>query len=438
MKVTIPYTPRYPQGDIHKELESHRFAVLVAHRRMGKTVLAVNHLIKRALTDGKERGFYAYVAPFRTQAEQIAWGYLQHFTEPIPFVKKNEQKLMLTLPNGASIRIFGADNPDSLRGLYFDGVILDEVAQMRTEVWGEIIRPALADRKGWAVFIGTPKGVNIFSQTYDQALKLQSEGNPDWAAMLYSVYDTKAIDDKELESLKQEMSDSEFRQEFLCDFNAAADDALIGLDLVRQAKARYYSPESFNFAPVVMGVDVARFGSDASVIQVRQGLYAHDPIVYRGLNNMDLADRVAFQIDTHKPAAVFIDSGAGAGVIDRLRQLRYSVIEVPFGGQANNPNLYANRRIEMWDEMRKWLEAGGKLPNNLTLESDLCAPTYGWNPSGKKILESKDKIKERIGRSSDLGDALCLTFAAPVRGGANRTTMSLSKNRQRTIRDPYA
>ena len=437
-KVVIPYKPRYPQGEIHKQLESHRFAVLVAHRRMGKTVLAVNHLIKRALTDGKERGFYAYVAPFRTQAEQIAWGYLQHFTEPIPFVKKNEQKLMLTLPNGASIRIFGADNPDSLRGLYFDGVILDEVAQMRTEVWGEIIRPALADRKGWAVFIGTPKGVNIFSQTYDQALKLQSEGNPDWAAMLYSVYDTKAIDDKELESLKQEMSDSEFRQEFLCDFNAAADDALIGLDLVRQAKARYYSPEAFNFAPVVMGVDVARFGSDASVIQVRQGLHAHDPIVYRGLNNMDLADRVAFQIDTHKPAAVFIDSGAGAGVIDRLRQLRYSVIEVPFGGQANNPNLYANRRIEMWDEMRKWLEAGGKLPNNLTLESDLCAPTYGWNPSGKKILESKDKIKERIGRSSDLGDALCLTFAAPVRGGANRTTMSLSKNRQRSIRDPYA
>lgn len=438
MKVTIPYTPRYPQGEIHKQLESHRFAVLVAHRRMGKTVLAVNHLIKRAITDGKERGFYAYVAPYRTQAEQIAWGYLQHFTEPIPFVKKNEQKLQLTLPNGSIIRIFGSDNPDSLRGLYFDGVVLDEVAQMKPEVWGEIIRPALADRKGWAVFIGTPKGVNLFSQTYDQALKLQSEGNEDWVAMLYSVLETKAIDEKELESLRREMSENEFRQEFLCDFNAAADDALIPIDLVREAKARYYSPEHYNFAPIVMGVDVARFGSDASVIQVRQGLNAHEPIVYRGLNNMELADRVALKIDELKPEAVFIDSGAGAGVIDRLRQLRYVVTEVPFGGQANNPDLYANRRIEMWDGVKEWLQAGGKIPSNVILESDLCAPTYGWNPSGKKILEPKDKIKERIGRSPDVADALALTFASPVRGGYSRTTRSLNRRRGSTIRDPYA
>ena len=437
MKVTIPYSPRYPQGEIHKELESHRFCVLVAHRRMGKTVLAVNHLIKRALTDGKERGFYAYIAPYRNQAEQIAWSYLRHFTEPIPFVKYHEQKLQITLPNGANIRIFGADNPDSLRGLYFDGVILDEVAQMRPEVWGEIIRPALADRGGWAVFVGTPKGINLFSQLYDKALALQNEEGSEWKAMLYSVNETKALPSAEVESLRSEMSEAEFRQEFLCDFNAAADDNLIAIDLVREAKARYYRPEEYNFAPIVMGVDVARFGSDASVIQVRQGLHAFEPIVYRGLDNMELADRVALKIDELRPDAVFIDQGAGTGVIDRLRQLRYRVNEVAFGGQANESNVYANRRIEMWEGINKWLKAGGSIPANTTLEADLCAPTYGYTPRGLKILEPKDKIKERIGRSSDYGDALALTFAAPVSGGRARTTHSLRNNRRQTIRDPY-
>lgn len=438
MKVTIPYTPRYPQGDIHKELESHRFCVLVAHRRMGKTVLAVNHLIKRALTDGKDRGFYCYIAPFRNQAEQIAWSYLRHFTEPIPFCKYHEQKLQITLPNGANIRIFGADNPDSLRGLYMDGVIMDEVAQMRPEVWGEIIRPALADRGGWAVFVGTPKGVNLFSQLYDKALALQNEEGSEWKAMLYSVNETKALPADEVESLKQEMSEAEFRQEFLCDFAAAADDNLIPIDLVRESKARYLRPEEYNFAPIVMGVDVARFGSDASVIQVRQGLHAFEPIVYRGLDNMTLADRVATKIDEIRPDAVFIDQGAGTGVIDRLRQLRYVVNEVPFGGQANEPHVYANRRIEMWEGCKKWLQAGGSIPANTTLEADLCAPTYGFTPKGLKILEAKDKVKERIGRSPDLADALCLTFAAPVGGGRARSSRSYLNSRKRSIRDPYA
>ena len=131
-QVVIPYTPRYPQTEIHGLLEAHRFSVLVAHRRMGKTVLAVNHLIKRAITDQKERGFYAYIAPFRIQAKAIAWAYLKHYTAPIPMLKVNEGELSIMLPNGAVIRIFGADNPDALRGLYFDGVVMDEVAQMKT------------------------------------------------------------------------------------------------------------------------------------------------------------------------------------------------------------------------------------------------------------------------------------------------------------------
>lgn len=413
-KVVIPYTPRYPQTEIHGLLEAHRFSVLVAHRRMGKTVLAVNHLIKRAITDQKERGFYAYIAPFRIQAKAIAWAYLKHYTAPIPMLKVNEGELSITLPNGAVIRIFGADNPDALRGLYFDGVVMDEVAQMKPEVWGEIIRPALADRNGWAVFIGTPKGVNLFSQTYDKALELMSKGDPEWIAMLYSVDQTNVIPEKELASLKNEMSENEFRQEFLCDFNAAADNALISIDLVREAATRQYREHQYASAPRIMGVDVARFGSDSSVIFKRQGLVAFEPIIIRKFDNVAVAQLVAMQIVEFKPDAVFIDLGEGAGVIDKLRELGFTVTEVAFGGGANEPDKYANRRMEMWWNMAEWLRSGGAIPPSTLLQADLCAPTYGFNNKGLKILEAKDKIKERLGRSTDLADALALTFASPV------------------------
>lgn len=414
VQIKIPYAPRYPQDEIHQALETHRFAVLVAHRRMGKTVLSVNHLIKRAIVDAKERGFYAYIAPFRNQAEQIAWGYLKHYTAPIPMCKVNEQKLSITLPNGVTIRIYGADNPDALRGAYFDGVVLDEVAQMKPEVWGEILRPALADRKGWAVFIGTPKGINLFSQMYDKALERMAAGDPEWIAMLYSVDRTHVIPDNELQALKLEMSENEFRQEFMCDFNAAADNVLISIDTVRAAACRQYREHDYAASPRIMGVDVARFGSDASVIFKRQGVVSWPPTVIRKLDNMALADQVAIQIREWQPDAVFIDIGNGAGVVDRLRQLRFDVTEVAFAGASSDPH-YANKRMEIWAEMAKWLQDVGAIPPDTMLQADLSAPTYGYTTGkGLKILESKDKIKERIGRSPDLADALALTFAAPV------------------------
>lgn len=414
MKVVIPYRPRFPQDEIHKQLETHRFCVLVAHRRLGKTVLSVNHLIKRAITDRKERGMYAYLAPFRNQAEQIAWGYLKHYTSQIPAISINEQKLSILLPNGATIRFFGADNPDALRGMYFDGVVIDEVAQIKPTLWGEVIRPALADRKGWAAFIGTPKGINLFSQLYDQALNLMSKGDPDWIAMLYSVEQTHVIDEKELAALKVEMSENEFRQEFLCDFSAAQDNGLIPIDDIRAAANKFYRESEYMGAPLIYGIDVARFGSDASVIFKRRGLVAFEPIVIRKFDNMALADRIAVEMAKEKPDAVFIDSGAGQGVIDRLRQMRFDVVEVPFGAQAIDKEQFANRRMEMWWHMAQWIKQGGAIPPDPVLQGDLGAPTYGYTPKGPKILEAKDKLKERIGRSPDLADALALTFAAPV------------------------
>lgn len=412
--ITIPYTPRYP--DVHDRLEASRFVVLVAHRRFGKTVLAVNHLIKMALTCAMPRGSYAYVAPFRNQAKAVAWDYLKHYTAALPGRAVNESELSITLPTGAKLRVFGADNPDALRGLYFDGVVLDEVAQMRPEVWEEIVQPALADRRGWTLFIGTPKGVNIFSELYNRAASFEADGKQGWAAMSFPVTKTDALPREEVERLRGELSDNAWRQEMLCDFGASSDDVLIPLGLVVEAQSRTYQPHEYEYAPLIIGVDPARFGDDSTVIFIRRGLVAFEPIVLRKADTTQIADRVAQEIVERRPQAVFIDDtgGYGAGPIDRLRLLGHAVQGVNFGSAAREDTRFQNRRVEMWHNLRDWLRAGGALPPSERLKGELSTPTYGFNARGLLQLESKKDVKERLGRSPDLADALALTFAAPV------------------------
>jgi phage terminase large subunit len=125
-----------------------RFNVLVAHRRFGKTVFCINELIKQAAKNNRDDPRYAYVAPLLSQAKDVAWEYLKRYTAEIPEATVNESELRVDLPGGVRIRLYGADNPDRLRGIYLDGVVFDEFAQMQPRVWSEVIRPALADREG--------------------------------------------------------------------------------------------------------------------------------------------------------------------------------------------------------------------------------------------------------------------------------------------------
>ena len=414
-KITIPYKPRYPE--VHEKLEAARFSVIVAHRRFGKTVLSLNHMIKSALLLDKPMGRFAFIAPFLKQAKEATWDYLKFYTAPIPNRKVDESELSIRLPNNghtSKIRIFGADTPDSLRGAYYDGVVLDEVAQMKPEVWGEVIRPMLADRKGWALFIGTPKGINLFSEQYYKACKWQAEGDSEWYAQSFPVTETNALSPQELEKMRGEISENAWRQEMLCDFSASSDDVLIPMSLVAEAAGRHIATADYAFSPVVLGVDVARFGDDASVIFPRQGLLAYPPVVIRGADNMALADRIVFEKQSRDARAIFIDAGGGSGVIDRLRQLGHEVVEVPFGGSASRPDRYKNRRMEMWARMGEWLKSGGSIPADELLKAELSAPTYGYDSRGVMQLEAKDAIKERLTRSPDRADALALTFAMPV------------------------
>lgn len=435
--IDLGYRPRPWQLECHKAKK--RFTVLALHRRAGKTELALMELIDKALKFDKDLGLFFYMAPYLKQAKAIAWARLKARLGPLAAagaVDINEGDLMVTFKhNGAVLRVFGADNPDAGRGVRLDGVVIDEVAQIKPEVWMDIVQPTLSDRKGWAMFIGTPSGINLFSELYYRADTL-----PDWHAARYTVYDTNAIDPEEVERLKRDMSETSFAREYLCDFSAAGDDQLISLSQAEESARREYTEKDVEGAPKILGVDPARFGDDRSVIFPRQGLQAFDPMVFRGLDNMDLAARVAAKIDSWQPDAVFIDQGAGAGVIDRLRQLDYDVVEVPFGGKALHPNMYLNRRAEMWFQMRDWIYQGGAIPNNSGLKQEMATPVYWFDAAGRKVLEPKDEIKKRLqgGGSPDMADALALTFAYPVGKRLPRDIMDKVKKAKPKEYDPYA
>ena len=170
--VTIDYTPRPQFTEFHAR--SQRFSSLVCHRRAGKTVACVNDLVAKALHTRKKNARYAYIAPFYRQAKDVAWVYLKEATEGIA-TKTRESDLRVELPNNAWITLYGADNPDALRGLYFDGAILDEFGDCRPSLWAEVVLPTLLDRRGWAVFIGTPKGKNHFYQMNEISKKDESD-----------------------------------------------------------------------------------------------------------------------------------------------------------------------------------------------------------------------------------------------------------------------
>jgi hypothetical protein len=195
---------------------------------------------------------------------------------------------------------------------------------------------------------------------------------------------------------------------------------LITIDVVSAAAHREFRLWDIEGMPKTIGVDIARFGDDRTVIQRRQGLCALDPIVMHGLDNMEVVGRLIAQINEFQPDQVFIDAGRGEGVIDRVRQLGYTVAEINFGGKASDPNAYVNKRSEMWDDMAKWFTGGGGIPNNSELKTDLCVPTYKYDAANRFQLESKDDIKKRGMRSPDLADALALTFAFPVASASRR------------------
>lgn len=213
-------------------------------------------------------------------------------------------------------------------------------------------------------------------------------------------------------------------------FPRTGSNQFIGRDVAQDAALREVTEDSG--APLLMGVDVARFGGDSSVIRFRRGRDARsiEPIRFKGIDTMKLSMEVANLIDRYNPDATFVDGGGvGGGVVDRLKQLGYRVIEVQSGERALDTDKYSNRRVEMWALMREWLTYGA-IDDNAQLVNDLTGPEYEINTKGQLRLETKDSMKKRGIDSPDDGDALALTFAEPVARRDSRTFRGVRQGTQ--------
>ncbi len=225
MDIVLPYTPRTHFLPYHNR--KNRFSTLVCHRRSGKTVAAVNDLIIGSLECPHPRAQLAYVAPDYGQAKRIAWEYVKYYAEPL-LEQKHESELRVTLKNEAKIFLLGAERADSLRGMYLDGCIIDEVAQVRPSAITQVIMPCLSDRQGWLTLMGTPKGKNHF---YDYFKK--SRDDPTWFSMLLKASESGIIPADELARQKAMMDESDYEQEYECSFQAALKGAIYGIEMER-------------------------------------------------------------------------------------------------------------------------------------------------------------------------------------------------------------
>lgn len=206
---------------------SERWSAVVAHRRAGKTVGCIMDLIAKAIKHKGREPRFAYIAPTYQQAKDVAWSYLKEYTQAIPGMEKSESELTVTFPhNKARIRLYGAENYDRLRGLYLDGCVIDEAGDIDPRAFPEVIRPALSDRRGWATFIGTPKGRNEFHRIFERSKK-----EDDWFSQELKASQTKLIPDEELADARRTLTPEQYAQEYECSFNAAIVGAYYGKDM---------------------------------------------------------------------------------------------------------------------------------------------------------------------------------------------------------------
>lgn len=390
----------------------------VWHRRAGKDSVALN-LTARDMF--KRVGTYWHLFPEQAQARRAIWNgidgqgrrIIDQVLPPPLRRRTSAQDMLIETVNGSVWQMAGSDNFDSLVGSNPVGVVFSEWSLANPEAW-DYIRPILVENDGWALFITTPRGRNHAYATYRQALDSDS-----WYCERLTVADTGLISAGQIDAERRAgMSEGKIRQEFGCSFEAESDDQLIAYDLVAEAMAR--SPRFEHHAEKIIGVDVARFGNDKSVLYFRQGRHGY-PIPYErhsGWDTMRLAARIADWIHRWQPDAVFVDDGGvGGGVVDRLHQLGFHIVQgVNFGGRpdsARTGERASNKRTEIWLSARDWV-ARGSLPDDDRLAEELTAPMYGYDAANALVLERKDSMRKRGIPSPDIADAFALTFAYPV------------------------
>lgn len=250
--IKINYAPRPYFMRFH--MRTQRWAILVAHRRAGKSFAAINDIVSRAARNPLKNPQYAYVAPLLNQAKKIAWRYLKEAVEPFgAYVNESELYVELrSLPNSPKIQLFGADNPDAMRGMYLDGIILDEFGNMVDSFWQAVVRPLLADRRGWAVFMGTPNGPNHFRDRY-----YKHKDDPSYLVELLPHTATNILHPGEIEEMRESLDPELFAQELLCSFEASVRGAIYARQIEQmQESGRMDTYAADKLSPVDVVMDL--------------------------------------------------------------------------------------------------------------------------------------------------------------------------------------
>jgi len=309
-------------------------------------------------------------------------------------------------------RLWSEENPDAYAGVHnFDGVMLifDEASGIPDSIWSvsDGFFTENTPHRFHLAFSNPRRNTGYFYETFHSKRAF-------WQTRVIDARDVEGTDKNLYQRIIDEYGPDSYQAsvEVYGNFPSEGDDQFIGSNLVDDAMKR--TPAKDATAPIVIGVDPARFGADATVIAVRQGRDILELRRHRGADTMEVAGHVIDAIEQYKPALVCIDEGGlGAGVVDRLKEQRYKIRGVNFGNKAKNQTMWGNKRAEMWGAMRDWLKTG-HIPSDRFLKTDLISPRTKPDSKGTLFLESKKDMKARGLASPDAADAIAVTFAFPV------------------------
>jgi phage terminase large subunit len=385
---------------------------------VGKSTVASWAMIWYMLTRGPAK--IVVTAPTSSQLYDALFAELKRWVKELPnawgdrLEVKTDRIEMRAAPQESfiSARTSRAEQPEALQGVHSDHVMLvaDEASGIPESVF-EAAAGSMSGHNAVTILLGNPtKSSGFFFDTHN---RLKDE----WWTRRVSCYDSKRVSDayiKDMASRYGEESNA-FRVRVLGEFPRTDDDTLIGVELVDSA---FHRDVETTDTPTVWGLDVARFGTDATALAKRKGNAVTEIRKWRGLDLMQTTGAVVAEYEAMKPedrpVEILVDSiGLGAGVVDRLRELNMPARGINVAESPAMGTIYVNLRAELWGKMKAWLEKRDcKIPKDESLLAELVSPRYSFNSNGKMKLESKDEMRKRGIGSPDMADALALTFAS--------------------------
>ena len=317
-----------------------------------------------------------------------------------------------------SARTSRAEQPEALQGIHADNVMLvaDEASGVPEAVF-EAAAGSMSGHNAVTILLGNPvRSTGYFYETHN---RLRDE----WFTLHVNCEKSKRVSKEFVRemAIKYGEESNAYRVRVLGEFPLSDDDTMIPFSVVEQAMMR--DIEVDQYAPMIYGIDVARFGSDKSALAKKKGNVITDIKKWRGMDLMQLVGAIKAEYDAEefedRPTSIYVDSiGLGSGVVDRLRELGLPAVGINVSESPAMKNSYVNLRSELWGKMKHWLEQRGcALPKDDDLMSDLCAPRYGFNSSGRLRVETKDEMKKRGLASPDMADACILTLAGDAAVG---------------------